>query len=110
MKSTTPFHRFLRSAVVSSVLAVAVLGGAAGTAAASGVSDARAIGDNLVSIEADAEAGSGRVEIEFIFGDPGDDPFGGSARPSDGFVYLRNSNTTGIADIEFFFGDPEDVP
>ena len=57
----------------------------------------------------------------FFFGDPGDDPFLGDwdgdgidtpglYRPSDGKVYLRNSNTPGIADIEFFFGDPEDVP
>jgi hypothetical protein len=31
-------------------------------------------------------------------------------RQSDGFVYLRNSNTQGVADIKFFFGDPGDVP
>ena len=57
----------------------------------------------------------------FLFGDPGDDPFLGDwdgdgidtpglYRPSDGKVYLRNSNTPGIADIEFFFGDPKDIP
>jgi 5'-nucleotidase len=57
----------------------------------------------------------------FYFGDPGDDPFMGDwdgdgidtpglYRSSDGFVYLRNSNTQGIADISFFFGDPGDVP
>jgi len=31
-------------------------------------------------------------------------------RQSDGYVYLRNSNTQGSADIRFFFGDPGDIP
>jgi hypothetical protein len=58
---------------------------------------------------------------EFLFGNPGDVPFVGDwdcdgidtpglYRRSDGFVYLRNSNTTGIADIRFFFGNPGDLP
>jgi hypothetical protein len=34
----------------------------------------------------------------------------GLYRQSDGFVYLRNSNTQGIANIRFFFGNPGDVP
>ena len=57
----------------------------------------------------------------FYFGDPGDTPFLGDwdgdgvdtpglYRRSDGFVYLRNSNTQGIADVRFFFGNPGDVP
>ena len=57
----------------------------------------------------------------FYFGDPSDSPFVGDwncrgdktpglYRQSDGYVYLRNSNTQGIADIKFFFGDPGDVP
>ena len=57
----------------------------------------------------------------FYFGNPGDNPLAGDwdcdgietpgmHRPSDGFVYLRNSNTPGIADVSFFFGDPGDVP
>jgi hypothetical protein len=57
----------------------------------------------------------------FYFGNPGDVPFMGDwdcdgidtpglYRQSDGFVYLRNANTTGIADIEFFFGNPGDQP
>jgi 5'-nucleotidase len=57
----------------------------------------------------------------FYYGDPGDYPFVGDwdgdgvdtpglYRQSDGYVYLRNSNTQGIADIKFFFGDPGDVP
>lgn len=62
----------------------------------------------------------GRV-AGFFFGDPGDFPFLGDwdcdgieapglYRQSDGFVYLRNSNTQGIADIRFFFGNPGDIP
>lgn len=58
---------------------------------------------------------------EFFYGNPNDVPFMGDwncdgvdtpglYRRSDGFVYLRNSNTEGIADLEFFFGNPSDVP
>jgi len=57
----------------------------------------------------------------FFYGNPGDYPFVGDwdgdgvetpglYRQSDGYVYLRNSNTQGIADIKFFFGNPGDVP
>ncbi len=57
----------------------------------------------------------------FYFGNPGDLPFIGDwdcdgvdtpglYRQSDGFVYLRNSNTQGLADVEFFFGNPGDRP
>jgi hypothetical protein len=57
----------------------------------------------------------------FFFGNPGDLPMMGDwdgdgidtpglYRQSDGFVYLRNSNTQGIADTRFFFGNPGDVP
>jgi 5'-nucleotidase/UDP-sugar diphosphatase len=57
----------------------------------------------------------------FYYGVPGDYPFVGDwdcsgvdtpglYRQSDGYVYLRDSNTQGIADIKFFFGDPGDVP
>ena len=57
----------------------------------------------------------------FYYGNPGDMPFLGDwdgdgvetpglYRQSDGYVYLRNSNTQGIADIRFFFGNPGDVP
>jgi Peptidase family M23 len=62
-----------------------------------------------------------RTIDSFYFGDPGDVPFAGDwdcdgvetpglYRRSDGYVYLRNSNTEGIADISFFFGDPGDYP
>jgi hypothetical protein len=57
----------------------------------------------------------------YFFGNPGDVAFQGDwdcdgdatpglYRQSDGFVYLRNSNTQGVADLEFFFGDPGDYP
>jgi dipeptidyl aminopeptidase/acylaminoacyl peptidase len=62
----------------------------------------------------------GRVD-SFYFGNPGDAPFMGDwdcdgvdtpglYRQSDGYVYLRNSNTQGTADVRFFFGDPGDIP
>ena len=57
----------------------------------------------------------------FYYGNPGDVPFLGDwngdgvetpglYRQSDGYVYLRNSNTQGIADVKFYFGNPGDVP
>ncbi|MEE8331911.1 MAG: hypothetical protein V3R84_09070 [Acidimicrobiia bacterium] len=57
----------------------------------------------------------------FYYGDPGDVPFLGDwdcdgvdtpglFRLSDGFVYLRNSNTQGNADVRYFLGDPGDAP
>jgi hypothetical protein len=63
----------------------------------------------------------GLVYDSFFFGNPGDVPFVGDwncngidtpgmYRQSDGFVYLRNSNSEGIADRKFFFGDPGDFP
>jgi hypothetical protein len=61
------------------------------------------------------------VVTSFYFGNPTDRPFVGDwncdgvdtpglYRQSDGFVYLRNSNTQGIADVSFYFGDPGDMP
>lgn len=61
------------------------------------------------------------AETDFYYGNPGDYPFLGDwdcdgdetpglYRQSDGFVYLRNSNTQGVAEVTFFFGDPGDVP
>ncbi|MFV1963360.1 MAG: hypothetical protein ACC658_16200, partial [Acidimicrobiia bacterium] len=63
----------------------------------------------------------GMLDESFFFGNPGDFPIYGDwdgdgvetpgmYRQSDGFVYLRNSNTQGIADIKFFFGNPGDIP
>lgn len=58
---------------------------------------------------------------QFFFGNPGDLPMVGDwdgdgdetpglYRQSDGFVYLRNSNSQGVADVRFFFGNPGDIP
>jgi hypothetical protein len=60
-------------------------------------------------------------KTSFYYGNPGDLPFMGDwdgdgiespglYRQLDGFVYVRHSNTQGIADLEFFFGNPDDVP
>ena len=57
----------------------------------------------------------------FWYGTPGDVPFSGDwngdgvatlglYRRSNGYVYLRNSNTQGVADIAFYFGIPGDLP
>ena len=64
--------------------------------------------------------GSGVVS-SFFFGVPGDYTFAGDwdcdgvdtpglYRQSDGFAYLRNTNTQGVADISFFLGNPGDIP
>jgi len=61
------------------------------------------------------------VTSSFYFGNPGDAGFAGAwhcegvdtpglYRQSDGFVYLRNSNTQGVADVRFYFGNPGDIP
>src|SRR3970282_1217033 len=57
------------------------------------------------------------VAAQFYYGNPSDYPFMGDwngdgidtpglYRRSDGYVYLRNSNTHGIADIPFFVCNP----
>jgi hypothetical protein len=66
-------------------------------------------------------ATSGSAQTSFFFGNPGDVAFSGDwdctgsetlglYRRSDGYVYLRNSNTQGVADISFYFGNPGDIP
>jgi L,D-transpeptidase catalytic domain len=66
------------------------------------------------------DPGSGET-TSFYYGNPGDAPFVGDwdcdgadtpglYRRSDGYVYLRNSNTQGVADLRYFFGNPGDVP
>jgi murein DD-endopeptidase MepM/ murein hydrolase activator NlpD len=63
----------------------------------------------------------GPVVDSFFYGDPGDVPLMGDwdcdgeatpamYRPSNGFMYLRNSNSQGVADAEYFYGDPSDIP
>lgn len=67
------------------------------------------------------EAAWAPLESNFFYGDPADTPFMGDwdcdgidtpglYRRSDGYAYLRNSNTEGVADIKFFFGNPSDIP
>jgi glucose/arabinose dehydrogenase len=68
-----------------------------------------------------AGAGLGAADFSFEYGNPGDVPVMGDwdgnrvdtpglRRPSDGFVYVRNTNSTGIADVSYFYGDPGDLP
>ena len=67
------------------------------------------------------EVASVSDHVELFYGNPGDIPFFGDwncdgidtpglYRQSDGYVYLRNSNTQGVADLDFFFGNPGDAP
>ncbi|MGH8950713.1 MAG: putative Ig domain-containing protein [Acidimicrobiia bacterium] len=67
------------------------------------------------------QRGQGGQVTSFFYGNPGDFPMAGDwdcdgvdtpglYRQSDGFVYLRNSNSQGVADIRFFFGNPGDIP
>ncbi|MGH9052842.1 MAG: S8 family serine peptidase, partial [Acidimicrobiia bacterium] len=57
----------------------------------------------------------------FYYGNPADIPVAcdwngdgvqtvGLYRSTDGFLYLRNSNTQGVADLAIFYGEPEDLP
>lgn len=68
-----------------------------------------------------ADKGLGAAEYSFLFGNPGDFPFVGDwdgdgidtpglRRPSDGFVYIRLTNTQGAANISYFYGDEGDIP
>ena len=66
------------------------------------------------------DRGLGRAQHAYYFGNPGDAPFMGDwngdgtdtpglRRNSNGFVYLRHSNSQGVAEVEYFYGDPGDV-
>jgi len=57
----------------------------------------------------------------FYYGNPADIPYSGDwngdgittlglYRVSAGYLFLRNSNTQGIADIQIFYGNPGDLP
>ncbi len=67
-----------------------------------------------------ADGGLGAADFSFLFGVPGDVPFVGDwdgdgidtpglRRSSNGFVYLRDSNSQGVADVDFFYGISGDV-
>ena len=68
-----------------------------------------------------SEVQAGASVNSFYYGNPSDVPLMGDwncngtatpgmYRPSNGFVYLRNTNDTGVADIDFFYGIPGDIP
>ena len=65
------------------------------------------------------EGGLGAAEYSFMFGNPGDSPVAGDwdgdgvdeiglYRETTGFLYYRNTLTTGVAHGEMFFGNPGD--
>lgn len=62
-----------------------------------------------------ADSGLGEADYSYLYGVPGDAPFMGDwdgdgidtpglRRSSNGFVYLRNSNTQGVGEIEYYYG------
>ncbi len=113
----------LRAAALAGALAGAVF---LAVGADGGAPATRAAGGDTVGAVDTATAQwhlrtPGGDQSSFLYGNPGDVPFVGDwdcdgvdtpglYRRADGFVYLRNSNSTGIADVRFFFGDPGDLP
>jgi hypothetical protein len=107
-------------AVLAAVVGAVVVGHPSPAHASSGP-------DNIVVVERNSArfsilggVGPSGVQPSFYFGNPGDVPLYGDwncdgvqtpgmYRRSDGHVYLRNSNTQGVADIRFFFGNPGDI-
>jgi len=91
-----------------------------------GASQAVPVGDSGVGLVDPATGewhlrGPDGFTTSFFFGSPGDFPMMGDwdcdtidtpglYRQTDGYVYLRNTNTQGIADTRFFFGNPGDIP
>ncbi|HSG78322.1 MAG TPA: M23 family metallopeptidase [Acidimicrobiia bacterium] len=91
-----------------------------------GLGPAPALAETAVGL-VDATQGYWRIReadgemTGFYYGNPGDEPFMGDwdcdgvetpglYRRRDGYAYLRNANTEGIADVRFFFGNPGDLP
>jgi hypothetical protein len=73
----------------------------------------------IINALGENDGGLGAADYSFVFGNPGDKPFVGDLdgdgidevglhRESTGFVYYRNTLTTGNADNFFFYGDPGD--
>ena len=86
-----------------------------------GVCDSLGYVDESGSWRLAHEAAWAPEETNFYYGVPRDEPFMGDwdcdgvdtpglYRRSDGYVYLRNSNTEGVANLSYFFGIPGDVP
>ena len=111
-----PEHSFHPSASGHNAIADRVLAAVSG-----GAPD----GDSVGSVEPTSGIWNLRdddgVATSFYYGNPGDVPLSGDwncdgidtpglYRQSDGYVYLRDSNTQGVADTRFFFGDPGDIP
>jgi hypothetical protein len=105
--------------LVVSVVAVALPDGTP-RAEAIGVGDSVGLVDVTTGIWYLRDPYTGAT-TSFYYGNPGDYPIMGDwdcdgvdtpglYRQSDGYVYLRNSNTQGVADIRFFFGNPSDIP
>jgi len=110
----------LRTRSWVAALVVLVLAASGVPAAAVVPGESTGVVDQTTGIWYLRDASNGAT-TSFYYGNPGDYPiFGdwdcngidtpGLYRQSDGYVYLRNSNTQGIADIRFFFGNPGDVP
>lgn len=108
--------RIASRVVVFGVLAIALSGIAAVSLAAE---DSVGLVDPATGVWSLRDAVGGTYA--FYYGNPADVPFAGDwncdgidtpglYRQSDGYVYLRDSNTQGNADRSFFFGDPGDIP
>jgi hypothetical protein len=84
-------------------------------------------GDSVAFVTHDAQfhlygqLAQGSAVSSFYYGNPGDVALMGDwncdgvdtpamYRPSNGFMYLRNSNTQGVADVSYFYGNPSDIP
>ncbi|MEZ5175724.1 MAG: L,D-transpeptidase [Acidimicrobiia bacterium] len=114
--TTSPWRSILRSFVVLACLAAFMVVGLA----AANASDDVGLVDRETGLWYLRDADTGET-TSFYYGNPADIPFVGDwdcdgiatpglYRQSDGFVYLRNTNTQGVADVLFFFGDPNDIP
>jgi hypothetical protein len=102
------------------LLALALPSGLAPAGAAGG-GDSLALVDWGSRFHLFEQLAGGASVATFYYGNPGDVPLMGDwncdgvatpgmYRPSNGFVYLRNSNTQGVADLSFFYGNPADIP
>ncbi len=114
-------RRLLTLCVLVAVAAAALVATGRPAAATAGIgplAESVALVDQATGIWYSNRPGPGTT---FYYGDPGDEPFlgdwdcDGEATPglyrrSDGYVYLRNSNSAGIAEIRFYFGNPDDLP
>ena len=86
-----------------------------------GECDTVALVDTSARFKMLAELRWGSDEASFYYGNPGDYALmgdwdcDGTATPAmyrstNGFMYLRNSNSQGVADVDYFYGNPSDVP